>query len=626
MRRAAGYDGVSSPCAIPEGPCQVFDAVLVANRGEIAVRVMRACRELGVRTVAVYSEADRDALHVRYADEAFLVGPASAADSYLATEKLLDVAERADVDAIHPGYGFFSENADFAEAVQAAGFVFVGPSPRSIRRMGDKLSARRAALAADAPVVPGTPEPLTDIAAAVAFADDHGYPVAVKAAFGGGGRGMRVVRSEPELRDAVASASREAQAAFGRGEVYLERYLERPRHVEVQVLGDLDGTVIHLGERDCSLQRRHQKLIEEAPAPGVSDALRQRLGAAAVRIAQQVGYHNAGTCEFLLANNGHDFYFLEMNTRLQVEHPVTEFVTGVDLVHAQLRIAAGDGMGLTQDDVSIRGHAIEVRLNAEDPGEGFSPGPGRITRLALPQGPWVRFDGGVEQGWEIPRLYDSMIGKLIVWGGDREEARRRMLRALDELVVEGVPTVAPFHRLALEHHDFVKATHSTVSVEHEWDLSTLERHEAVAATQEPTAAGRTITVEVDGRRLEVTVFGDLGDPAGSGEPSVSDRVRRRASGVGGGQVSAGGADVVAPMQGTLVTYAAAEGDTVAAGDLVAVLEAMKMENHVIAHRDGVVHDLRFFPGDTVPSGAVLARIGDTPAPPDDEADVAEAAG
>ncbi|MDP9023420.1 MAG: acetyl-/propionyl-CoA carboxylase subunit alpha [Actinomycetota bacterium] len=587
---------------------------------------MRACRELGVRSVAVYSEADRDALHVRYADEAFLVGPASAAESYLATEKLLDVAERAGVDAIHPGYGFFSENADFAEAVQAAGFVFVGPSPHSIRRMGDKLSARRAALAADAPVVPGTPEPLTAVADAVAFADDHGYPVAVKAAFGGGGRGMRVVRSERELRDAVASASREAEAAFGRGEVYLERYLERPRHVEVQVLGDLDGTVIHLGERDCSLQRRHQKLVEEAPAPGVSAALRERLGAAAVRIAQQVSYHNAGTCEFLLANNGHDFYFLEMNTRLQVEHPVTEFVTGLDLVHAQLRIAAGDGMGLTQDDVSIRGHAIEVRLNAEDPGARFSPGPGQVTRLAVPQGPWVRFDGGVEQGWEIPRVYDSMIGKLIVWGEDREDARRRMLRALDELVVEGVPTVAPFHRLALEHHDFVKATHSTVSVEHEWDLSSLEPHEAMAAGPDGTAAGRTLTVEVDGRRLEVTVFGELADTAGSGVPSVSERVRRRTTGVGGGKVSAGGADVVAPMQGTLVTYAAAEGDTVSAGDLVAVLEAMKMENHVTAHRDGVVHDLRFSPGDTVPSGAVLARIGDTPAPPDDEADVAEAAG
>ncbi|MDP8931957.1 MAG: acetyl-CoA carboxylase biotin carboxylase subunit, partial [Actinomycetota bacterium] len=416
----------------------MFDAVLVANRGEIALRVLRACRELGIRSVAVYSEADREAVHVRAADEAYLLGPAPAAESYLHVERVLDVARRAGVDAIHPGYGFLSENTDFVTAVGDAGFVFIGPPAEAMRRMGDKIAAREVALAADVPLVPGTLEPLTAAAEAAAFADEYGYPIALKAAFGGGGRGMRVVRGPRALKDALESATREAAAAFGRGEVYVERYLERPRHVEVQILGDLDGTVIHLGERDCSLQRRHQKLIEEAPAPGVSAELRGRLGAAAVRVAEEVGYHNAGTCEFLLDADG-TFYFLEMNTRLQVEHPVTELVAGVDLVHAQLRIAAGDGMGIRQEDVRLRGHAIEVRLNAEDPGVGFAPGAGRISRFEVPHGPWVRLDAGVETGSGIPALYDSMFGKLIVWGENRDDARRRMLRALDELVVEGVP-------------------------------------------------------------------------------------------------------------------------------------------------------------------------------------------
>ncbi|MDQ3932272.1 MAG: acetyl-CoA carboxylase biotin carboxylase subunit [Actinomycetota bacterium] len=585
----------------------MFDAVLVANRGEIALRVLRACRELGIRSVAVYSEADRDAVHVRAADEAYLLGPAPPADSYLHIERVLDVARRAGVDAIHPGYGFLSENTDFVAAVFDAGFVFIGPPAEAMRRMGDKLAAREVAVAADVPLVPGTLEPVTTAAEAAAFAQQHGYPIALKAAFGGGGRGMRVVAGRRELKEALESATREAAAAFGRGEVYVERYLERPRHVEVQILGDLDGTVIHLGERDCSLQRRHQKLIEEAPAPGISPELRDRLGAAAVRVADEVGYHNAGTCEFLLDSDG-TFYFLEMNTRLQVEHPVTELVTGVDLVHAQLRIAAGDGMGISQEDVELRGHAIEARLNAEDPAVGFAPGAGRISRLVAPQGPWVRLDAAVETGSEIPRVYDSMFGKLIVWGEDRDGARRRMLRALDELVVEGIPTTVPFHRLALTHEMFVTAQHSTISVEREWDLSSLKSDGVTDEGERVELPSRRLTVEVDGRRLEVRVFGAVALTDADPRPAAQ-RARRRAASSEHRRVSAGGEEVLAPMQGTLVKYAVSEGDVVAAGDLVAVLEAMKMENHVIAHSDGVVRDLEYVPGDAVDSGAVLARIG-----------------
>ena len=602
---------------MPAGPVsvtpevRVFDAVLVANRGEIAVRILRGCRELGVRGVAVYSEADRDALHVRYADEAYLLGPAAASESYLHTARVLEAATQAGVDAIHPGYGFFSENADFAEAVEAAGFVFIGPPPSAVRLMGDKLSAREAAVAANAPVVPGTDGPVTDVAVAIAFGEEHGYPLAVKAAFGGGGRGMRVVRSAEELQESLDSATREAAAAFGRGEVYLERYLERPRHVEFQVLGDSDGTMIHLGERDCSLQRRNQKLVEEAPAPGMTPELRERMGAAAVRIAQVVGYRNAGTCEFLLDEDGETFYFLEMNTRLQVEHPVTEMITGIDLVHAQLRVASGDGAGIRQEDVRISGHAIEVRLNAEDPGAGFVPGPGLITRFEAPQGPGVRLDGGAFSGWEIPRAYDSMFSKLIVWGADRDIARRRMLRALDELVVEGVPTTVPFHRLAMEHAMFAAGTHSTVSVEREWDLSALQPQQPAEGADEPQGPGRPVVVEVAGRRFEVTVYGDTS----GGEARPAARSRTRVTEGPRTRMHSAGEDVVAPMQGTVVKYAVAEGDEVRAGDLVVVLEAMKMENHVTAHRDGVVTALLSEPGATVESGTVLAHIEEKTAPP-----------
>jgi acetyl-CoA/propionyl-CoA carboxylase, biotin carboxylase, biotin carboxyl carrier protein len=592
----------------------VFDAVLVANRGEIAIRVIRACRELGVRSVAVYSEVDRDAPHVRLADEAYLLGPASPAASYLNVEKILEVAREAGVDAIHPGYGFLSENADFADAVTDAGFVFVGPPGDAIRRMGDKLSAREVALNADVPVVPGTLEPTDDPAVAIAFGDEHGYPVAVKAMFGGGGRGMKVVRDADAMREALEAAQREAQAAFGRGECYLERYLERPRHVEIQVLGDLDGTIVHLGERDCSLQRRHQKLVEEAPAPGISQDLRDRIGAAAIRVAKEMGYHNAGTCEFLLDGDGETFYFLEMNTRLQVEHPVTELVTGVDLAQAQLRIAAGDGMGLTQDDVRLTGHAIEVRINAEEPAANFVPTPGLITDLRPPLGPWVRFDTGAESGYEVPRDYDSMIAKLIVWGADRDAARARMARALDELVLEGIPTTVPFHRLAMTHEQFAAGEHSTVSVETEWDLSSLQpQGPAASGAGEDGGPSREVTVEVGGRRLEVKVFGELatGGSGGGGGGGGAAAAKRRGRGAGTGGAKAHAAaseDLVAPMQGTVVKYAVEEGAEVAAGDLVVVLEAMKMENNITAHRDGTVTALHFAAGDVVESGAVLAHI------------------
>ncbi|MDX1511430.1 MAG: acetyl-CoA carboxylase biotin carboxylase subunit [Nitriliruptorales bacterium] len=585
----------------------MFDAVLIANRGEIAVRIARACRELGVRSLAVYSEADRDAPHVRAADEAHLIGPPPAAESYLHTERILDVAARAGVDAIHPGYGFFSENADFARAVADAGLVFVGPPPDAIARMGDKLSAREVANAAGVPVVPGTDEPTDDPAVAMAFGEEHGYPVAVKAMFGGGGRGMKVVHDPAEMQAALEAAQREAQAAFGRGECYLERYLARPRHVEIQVLGDLDGTLVHLGERDCSLQRRHQKLVEEAPAPGIDADLRERIGSAAVSVAREMGYHSAGTCEFLLDDDGETFYFLEMNTRLQVEHPVTEMITGVDLAQAQLRIAAGEPLWFGQEDVRLTGHAIECRINAEDPAAGFVPSPGLITRLSPPLGPWVRLDTGAESGWEVPRAYDSMIGKLIVWAEDRDRARARMSRALSELVVEGIPTTTPFHKLAMEHEQFAAGTHSTVSVENEWDLSTLSAQPPAEAAEEPGGPAREVTVEVDGRRFDVRVFGVLGGPA----PAAATSRRQRSGGAAKVHATAASEDLVAPMQGTVIKYAVTEGDEVRAGDLIVVLEAMKMENNIKAHRDGVVTRLHHEPGDVVDNGAVLAHIEGT---------------
>ncbi len=586
----------------------MFDAVLIANRGEIAIRIARACRELGVRSVGVYSEVDRDAPHVAAMDETYLLGAAAASESYLAMDKVIDVAQRAGVDAIHPGYGFLSENADFARAVTDAGLVFIGPPADAIAQMGDKLSARAVADAAGVPVVPGTREPTDDPEVAVTFGDEYGYPVAVKAMFGGGGRGMKVVQSRDQMRDALIAARRESEAAFGRGECYLERYLERPRHVEIQVLADLDGTTIYLGERDCSLQRRHQKLVEEAPAPGVTEQVRTAMGEAAVRVAKEMGYTNAGTCEFLLDEDGETFYFLEMNTRLQVEHPVTELVTGVDLAQAQLRIASGDGMGLTQDDIELRGHAIEVRINAEEPAANFVPTPGTIGDFAAPLGPWVRFDTGARAGYTVPRDYDSMIGKLIVWAADRDGARARMSRALDELVIEGLPTTVPFHRLAMTHPQFAAGDHATSSVEREWDLSSLQPQAVGPSDEDDPDTGREVTVEVDGRRVAVRLFGALS--TGVAPAAAAATPRRRRGGSGGGAAVASSEDLVAPMQGTVIEVSTEVGAAVAEGDTLLVLEAMKMENAVKAHRAGVVTALPVSAGEVVQPGAVLARIED----------------
>lgn len=584
----------------------MFEAVLIANRGEIAIRIARACKELGVRSVGVYSEIDRDAPHVRACDEAYLLGAASPAESYLNIERILQVARDANVQAIHPGYGFLSENAGFAQAVTEAGFTFVGPPAAAIETMGDKLSAREIAVAAGVPVVPGTAEPTDDADVAIEFGDKYGYPVAVKAMFGGGGRGMKVVASSKEMREALDAARREAEIAFGRGECYLERYLEQPRHIEIQVLADLDGSMIYLGERDCSLQRRHQKLVEEAPAAGMTPDLRKRMGEAALKVAQEMGYTNAGTCEFLLDSDGETFYFLEMNTRLQVEHPVTEMVTGVDLAQAQLRIAAGDGMNLTQDDVTLNGHAIEVRINAEEPASGFMPTPGEITKLVPPLGPWVRFDTGAESGYVVPRDYDSMIAKLIVWAPTRDDARARMSRALDELVIDGIPTTVTFHRLAMTNPQFAAGTHSTNSVEKEWDLSGIEPQSMGVSESDADTPSRDLTVEVNGRRLQVTVYGELAQ-GGTAAPTNGKKKRTARD---ARVVAASSNDLVAPMQGTVVKLAVEVGDTVETGDTVAVLEAMKMENALRAHRDGVITAITAAAGDVVETGAVIATIED----------------
>jgi len=579
----------------------VFESVLIANRGEIAVRIARGCRELGVRTIAVYSEVDRDAMHVAACDEAYLLGPADPASSYLDIERIVAIVRRSGAEAVHPGYGFLAENAAFARAVAEAGAVFIGPSPEAIERMGDKLSARAVARSADVPVVPGTIEPTADPAVAIAFGDEHGYPVAVKAMFGGGGRGMKVVRDASEMEAALASAAREAGVAFGRSECYLERYLERPRHVEVQVLGDHDGTVIHLGDRDCSLQRRHQKLIEEAPAPGIHPEVRAALHEAAVRVSREMRYVNAGTCEFLLDEDGQRFYFLEMNTRLQVEHPVTELVTGVDLVHAQLRIAAGEGIGFGQQDVRIRGHAIEARINAEDPGAGFVPSPGTVSRLEVPLGPGVRFDTGLRSGSTIAREYDSMIAKLVVWAEDRDIACNRIGLALDALTIEGVPTTVPFHRLAVDHPAFRAVEHATSSVEREWDLSSLTPSPAPSAG--PTTdrvREEVVTVEVDDRRFDVRVLTQVRSARPNRRPIGSAR--------GGAATTAGSGDVLAPMQGTIIGYAVDPGARVEIGDPVVTLEAMKMENTLRAQIAGTVTATGVAPGTVVQPGALLATI------------------
>ncbi|HEY2957176.1 MAG TPA: biotin carboxylase N-terminal domain-containing protein [Actinomycetota bacterium] len=582
--------------------------VLVANRGEIAVRILRACKELGLVGIAVYADPDRNALHVELADEAWHIGEASPAKSYLNVEAIVQAARRARADAIHPGYGFLAENATFAQAVTDAGIRWVGPPPAAIAVMGDKVEARKVAQRAGAPVVPGTAEPLRGPAAAVAFGALHGYPLALKAAFGGGGRGMKVVHGAGEVAAALQSAERESMAAFGRSEVYVERYLDAPRHVEAQVIADGSGEVAFVGERDCSLQRRHQKLVEEAPAPGLPAEVRAALGKAACDIARAAGYVNAGTVEFLYDPRTASFYFLEMNTRLQVEHPVTELVSDVDLVHAQLRVAAGEPLADGWHDPRPRGHAIEVRVNAEDPGSRFMPAPGLVTGWREPSGPGVRVDAGVRAGFTVPQAYDSLLAKLIVWGGDRDVARRRMLRALDEFVIEGVPTTIPFHRLAMQDPAFAAGEVSTVLVEEGMDLSGLTPQPLPADDDERTAKPppRRLVIELDGKRFDVDVFPQE-------EVRVAERQRtprspkalERARAESGGP----GKEVVkTPMQGTIVKVLVGNGDAVTPGQTLVVLEAMKMENHVTAHQAGTVSGVNVKEGDTVPTGATIATI------------------
>ena len=582
--------------------------ILIANRGEIAVRVIRTCREMGIGTVAVYSNLDRDALHVRMADEAYALGGESAAESYLNTEAILDAIEKSGADGVHPGYGFFSENTDFARAITDRGVTFIGPPPEAIEVMGDKISSRIAAEAAGVAGVPGRSEPLTSPDEVVAFGEEFGWPVAIKAAYGGGGRGMKVVASASEAAEAMESAAREAQAYFGRPEIYVERYLEWPRHVEMQVLADTHGNTLWLGERDCSAQRRHQKLIEESPAPDFPDKVRQAMGKAAVKVSEACGYYNAGTVEFLYADG--DFFFLEMNTRLQVEHPVTELVTGLDLVAWQIRIASGEAIDFAQKDVQRNGHAIEVRINAEDPSGGrFSPSPGTITKFHAPSGPGVRLDAGYEALDTVSQYYDNLVAKLIVWAPDREAARRRMLRALSETQISGVATTIPADVAILEHPDFAEARHSTKWVEDVLDLSGLtvaaepSGPAAAPGEEEIPTVQRDVTAEVDGRRFSVKLWvPDLGTVA---IPRGPARPKRTAAGATGGT---GSGDVAVPMQGTIVKVLVAVGDAVEVGQTICLLEAMKMENAVAAEKAGVIKEVRVSAGDAVGACDVVAVI------------------
>ncbi len=594
----------------------MFDKVLIANRGEIAVRVARTCRELGIQTVAVYSELDRDALHVRMADEAYALGGQTAAESYLNTEAILDAIRRSGAQAVHPGYGFFSENTDFARAITAEGVTFIGPPPEAIEVMGDKISSRRAAEAAGVSGVPGRTEPVTDPEEIRAFGAEHGWPVAIKAAFGGGGKGMKVVHGPDEVVEAMESAQREAQAYFGRPEIYLERYLAWPRHVEMQVIADRHGTCLWLGERDCSCQRRHQKLIEESPAPQFPDDVRQAMGEAAVKVARACGYVNAGTVEFLYQDG--EFFFLEMNTRLQVEHPVTELVTGLDLVELQLRVAAGEPLPFGQDDIERRGHAIEVRINAEDPAGGrFLPSPGTITRFRTPAGPGVRLDAGYEAGDTVSQFYDNLVAKLVVWAPDRDAARRRMLRALAETEIEGVATTIPAEVAMLEHPDFAEGRHSTNWVEQRLDLSGVSASPAATAPAGDTEGTeprvlRQVTAEVDGRRYQMKLWLPEVAPAVVGAAAAGAAATPRTPRPGrprsGPSTGGGSGTVTVPMQGTIVKVLVEVGDTVEAGQTVCVLEAMKMENAIAAEKAGTVSEVRVAAGDSVGAGDVLVVI------------------
>ncbi len=567
--------------------------VLIANRGEIAVRIIRTCRELGIPSVAVYSDADRDAMHVEMADQSFRIGPALAADSYLSIAALLDAAAKSRATLVHPGYGFLAERAQFAKAVDDAGLTFVGPPASAIEMMGDKAAARRAADAAGVPIVPGTREPV-NVGQAKREAERIGYPLVVKAAFGGGGKGMHVVRGADHLEEALRRAAREAQSYFGRPEVFLERYVERAHHVEAQIVADEHGTISFLGERDCSVQRRHQKLIEETPSPVVDEALRARIGEAAMALARESGYVNAGTVECIVDEDG-SFYFLEMNTRLQVEHTVTEAVTGYDLVAMQIAVALGEPVAI---DPAPRGHAIQCRINAEDPGRNFLPGPGRISRYEEPAGPFVRIDSGVTAGRDIPGDYDSMFAKLVVQGQDREQARRRMLRALSEYVVEGVPTTIPLHRWILESAEFRAGEHTTTWLERALaavDLPAQVDLQATGIGTKPRPAD--ILVEVDGRRVPVRIFDERRERAPQRPAQQDAHHGEHVHGV-----------ISAPMQGTILKVLVEKGQEIQAGDVICVLEAMKMENHIASTREGEVTDLPIRAGQVVETGQTLAVI------------------
>ncbi|HSE07798.1 MAG TPA: biotin carboxylase N-terminal domain-containing protein [Nocardioidaceae bacterium] len=588
--------------------------VLIANRGEIAVRVIRACKDAGIGSVAVYAEPDRDALHVRLADEAHSLGGATPADSYLSIEKIIDVAKKAGADSVHPGYGFLAENSSFAQAVIDAGLVWIGPPPAAIDALGDKVQARHIAEKVGAPLAPGTKDPLADADEAVKFAEENGLPIAIKAAFGGGGRGLKVARELKDVADAFDSAVREAVTAFGRGECFVEKFLDRPRHVETQCLADAYGNVVVVSTRDCSLQRRHQKLVEEAPAPFLSEEQVAKLYDSSKAILKEAGYVGAGTCEFLVAADG-TISFLEVNTRLQVEHCVSEEVTGIDLVREMFRIAAGEELGY--DDPEVRGHSIEFRVNAEDGGRNFMPAPGTLTRWHAPAGPGVRLDGGYDQGETVPGSFDSLVAKLIVTGRDRTQALERSRRALAEFVVEGMPTVIPFHRAVVSDPAYVGASNPsgkgsfdvyTTWIETDFD-NQIEPYAGDVAETPEAEERQSVTVEVGGRRLEVVLPAGFAAAAGAGAaPAGAKKPKREKKKKAGAAVS--GDALTSPMQGTIVKVGVEEGQEVAEGDMIVVLEAMKMEQPLKAHKSGTVTGLDAEVGATVSSGAVLCELKD----------------
>ncbi len=589
-----------------------LNKVLVANRAEIAVRVIRACKDAGIASVAVYAEPDRDAPFVRMADEAFALGGSTSAETYLVIDKIIDAAKQSGADAIHPGYGFLSENADFAQAVIDAGITWIGPSPQAIRDLGDKVTARHIATRAGAPLVPGTNDPVGGPDEVVSFAEEHGLPVAIKAAFGGGGRGLKVARTMEEIPELFHSAVREAESAFGRGECFVERYLDKPRHVEAQIIADQHGTVVVVGTRDCSLQRRYQKLVEEAPAPFLTDEQRAQIHSSAKAICKEAGYYSAGTVEYLVGADG-TISFLEVNTRLQVEHPVSEETTGLDLVREQFKVAAGEKLAYNEDPIP-RGHSFEFRINGEDAGRGFLPAPGTVTTFVAPAGGGVRLDAGVESGTVIGGQFDSLLAKLIVTGATRQEALERSRRALDEMQIEGMATVLPFHRAIVRDPAFtaIRADGTEADafsvhtrwIETEWD-NQVEPFETPAEAPEEVGPRQNVVVEVNGRRVQVSLPGEL-TFGGGGAKKVAPR--RSGGGKAGAAVS--GDAVAAPMQGTIVKIAVEEGDQVSKGDLIVVLEAMKMENPVTAHKDGTVTGMSLEAGQTITQGSVLCEIKD----------------